>query len=297
MSVYLITGSSRGLGRAITEAALAAGHQVVATARRPEQLDDFGAAHGDRVAPVALDVTEYDAATHAVQTAVERFGRLDVVVNNAGYADLASVEDMSIDAFRAQIDTNFLGVVNVTKASLPVLRAGGSGHIIQISSVGGRIANAGLSAYQSAKFAVGGFSEALAQEVGPVGIKITVLEPGGMGRLVDDDPTGLRAVRGDRRRARGDPSAGRGCRRGRSGQGRAGRPRDRCHGRTAAAAAARLRRPRLRRRGRAGAQRRRRRVVRVEHVDRPRRRQRRGARPTRAGMMMCPPKPELDHLR
>jgi NAD(P)-dependent dehydrogenase (short-subunit alcohol dehydrogenase family) len=180
MSVYLITGSSRGLGRAVTEGALAAGHHVVATARRPQQLDDLLAAHGDRVAPVALDVTDYDAATHAVQTAVGRFGRLDVVVNNAGYADLASVEDMSIHAFRAQIDTNLLGVVNVTKASLPILRAQGSGHVIQISSVGGRIANAGLSAYQAAKFAVGGFSEALAQEVGPLGIKITVLEPGGM---------------------------------------------------------------------------------------------------------------------
>jgi NAD(P)-dependent dehydrogenase (short-subunit alcohol dehydrogenase family) len=177
MSVYLITGSSRGLGRAIAEAALAAGHHVVATARRPEQLDDLA---GDRLVAVSLDVTDYYAATRAVQTAVERFGRLDVVVNNAGYADLASVEDTTIDAFRAQIDTNLLGVVNVTKAALPVLRAQGSGHIIQISSVGGRVANAGLSAYQAAKFAVGGFSEALAQEVAQLGIKITVLEPGGM---------------------------------------------------------------------------------------------------------------------
>src|SRR5262249_26635289 len=177
MSVYLITGSSRGLGRAITQAALAAGHRVVATARRPERLDDLA---GDRLAAVALDVTDYDAATRAVRTAVERFGRLDVVVNNAGYADLASVEDSSIEAFRAQIDTNLLGVVNVTKAALPVLREQGSGHIIQISSLGGRIANAGLSAYQAAKFAVGGFSEALAQEIAPLGIRVTVLEPGGM---------------------------------------------------------------------------------------------------------------------
>jgi hypothetical protein len=105
MSVYLITGSSRGLGRSITEAALAAGHDVVATARRPEQLDDLA---GDRLVPFALDVTDYDAATRAVREAVERFGRLDVVVNNAGYADLASVEDMSIEAFRTQIDTNLL---------------------------------------------------------------------------------------------------------------------------------------------------------------------------------------------
>jgi NAD(P)-dependent dehydrogenase (short-subunit alcohol dehydrogenase family) len=178
--VFLITGSSRGLGRAITEAALEAGHRVAATARRPEQLDDLAARYGDQLATIALDVTDYDAATRAVQQTVETFGRLDVVVNNAGYADLASVEDMTIDAFRAQIDTNLLGVVNVSKATLPVLRRQGSGHIIQVSSLGGRIANAGLSAYQAAKFAVGGFSEALAQEVAPVGIKVTVLEPGGM---------------------------------------------------------------------------------------------------------------------
>jgi NAD(P)-dependent dehydrogenase (short-subunit alcohol dehydrogenase family) len=178
--VFLITGSSRGLGRAIAEAALNAGHRVVATARRPEQLADLLTAHGDRLAAVALDVTDDASATNAVNVAVERFGRLDIVVNNAGYADLASVEDTTIEAFRAQIDTNLLGVVNVTKAALPVLRRQGSGHIIQISSLGGRIANAGLSAYQAAKFAVGGFSEALAQEVTPLALRVTVLEPGGM---------------------------------------------------------------------------------------------------------------------
>jgi NAD(P)-dependent dehydrogenase (short-subunit alcohol dehydrogenase family) len=178
--VFIVTGSSRGLGRAITEAALAAGDCVAATARRPEQLDDLVDRYGDRVAAVALDVTDYAAAARAVQATVAAFGRVDVVVNNAGYADLASVEDMTIDAFRAQIETNLLGVVNVTKAALPVLREQGSGHVIQISSLGGRIANAGLSAYQAAKFAVGGFSEALAEEVGPLGVKVTVLEPGGM---------------------------------------------------------------------------------------------------------------------
>ena len=178
--VFLITGSSRGLGRAIAEAALAAGHRVAATARRLEQLDDLDARYGDQIAAVALDVTDYGAATRAAQSTVETFGRLDAVVNNAGYGDLASVEDMTIDAFRAQIETNLLGVVNVTKAALPVLREQGSGHIIQISSLGGRIANPGLSAYQAAKFAVGGFSEALAQEVAPLGIKVTMLEPGGM---------------------------------------------------------------------------------------------------------------------
>jgi NAD(P)-dependent dehydrogenase (short-subunit alcohol dehydrogenase family) len=179
-TVFLITGSSRGLGRAIAEAALDAGHRVVATARRPEQLAGLAARHGDHIHPVALDVTDFAAAERAVEAAVEAYGRLDVVVNNAGYADLAAVEDMTIDAFRAQIDTNLLGVVNVTKAALPVMREQGAGHIVQVSSLGGRIANAGLSAYQAAKFAVGGFSEALAQEVAPLGIKVTVLEPGGM---------------------------------------------------------------------------------------------------------------------
>jgi NAD(P)-dependent dehydrogenase (short-subunit alcohol dehydrogenase family) len=129
---------------------------------------------------VALDVTHPAAAEAAVRAAVETFGRLDVVVNNAGYADLASVEDVTAGDFRAQIDTNLLGVVNVTKAALPVLREQGTGHIIQVSSVGDRVTTAGLSAYQAAKWAVAGFSEALAQEVAPLGIKVTVLEPGGM---------------------------------------------------------------------------------------------------------------------
>jgi NAD(P)-dependent dehydrogenase (short-subunit alcohol dehydrogenase family) len=159
--------------------------------------------YGERVATVALDVTDYAAAGDAVQVAVERFGRLDVVVNNAGYADLASVEDITIDAFRAQIDTNLLGVVNVTKAALPVLREQGSGHIIQISSLGGRIANAGLSAYQAAKFAVGGFSEALAQDRA-LGAPCDGPRAGRhahrLGRLLDDHPADLGALRA------GDPA-------------------------------------------------------------------------------------------
>jgi NAD(P)-dependent dehydrogenase (short-subunit alcohol dehydrogenase family) len=178
--VFLVTGSSRGLGRAIAQAVLAAGHRLVATARTPQQLDDLVAQYGDHVRAVALDVTDPAAAQAAVQAAVDAFGRLDVVVNNAGYADLAAIEDSTIDAFRAQIDTNLLGTVYVTKAALPVLREQGSGHIIQVSSVGGRMATPGLGAYQAAKWAVGGFSEVLAAEVAPLGIKVTVLEPGGM---------------------------------------------------------------------------------------------------------------------
>ena len=179
--VFLLTGGSRGLGRAIAEAVLAAGHQLVGTARDPKRLDDLVERYGDdRIRAVALDVVDPDAAAAAVRTAVDAFGRLDVVVNNAGYADLAAVEDVKLEDFRAQIDTNLIGVVNVTKAALPVLRGQGSGHIIQVSSVGGRLATPGLGAYQAAKWAVGGFSEVLAAEVGPLGIHVTVLEPGGM---------------------------------------------------------------------------------------------------------------------
>ena len=178
--VFLLTGSSRGLGRQIAEAVLAAGHRLIATARRPEDLADLAERYGRQVLPVALDVTDPDAAKAAVAVGVEAFGRIDVVVNNAGYANLAAVEDISLTDFREQIDTNLFGVVNVTKAALAVLRGQGDGHIIQVSSIGGRLATAGLSAYQAAKWAVGGFSEVLAREVGPLGIKVTVLEPGGM---------------------------------------------------------------------------------------------------------------------
>jgi NAD(P)-dependent dehydrogenase (short-subunit alcohol dehydrogenase family) len=180
MPVFFLTGSSRGLGRAIAEAVLDADHQLVATARNPESLDDLVAAHPDRVLPLALDVTDPAAAEAAIAAGRERFGRIDVVVNNAGYADLAAIEDVDPAAFRAQIDTNLFGVVNVTKAALPVLREQGGGHVIQVSSVGGRLATPGLAAYQSAKWAVGGFSSVLAAEVSPLGIKVTVLEPGGM---------------------------------------------------------------------------------------------------------------------
>jgi NAD(P)-dependent dehydrogenase (short-subunit alcohol dehydrogenase family) len=179
-SVFFLTGSSRGLGRMIAEAVLAGGDRLVATARDPRSLDDLVAAHGDRIFPLALDVTDAAAARSAIAAGVEHFGRIDIVVNNAGYADLASVEDVTLEDFRRQIDTNFFGVVNVTKAVLPVLREQGAGHIIQISSIGGRLATPGLSAYQSAKWAVGGFSSVLAAEVKPLGIRVTVLEPGGM---------------------------------------------------------------------------------------------------------------------
>src|SRR6187402_2626718 len=178
--VWLVTGSSRGIGRKLAEAVLAAGDRLVATARNPEALRDLVAAYPERTLAVALDVCSAASAREAVAAAVARFGRLDVVVNNAGYANISSVEDAPEDDFRAQLETNFFGVVNVTRAALPVLRAQGSGHVIQVSSLGGRMASPGLSAYQSAKWAVGGFSEVLAKEVAPLGIRVTVVEPGGV---------------------------------------------------------------------------------------------------------------------
>ncbi|KAA9156968.1 SDR family NAD(P)-dependent oxidoreductase [Amycolatopsis acidicola] len=179
-SVFFVTGSSRGLGRHIVEEALAAGHRVVATARDPRTLDDLAARYGERVHVEPLDVTDPEAVQAAVSGGVAGFGRLDVVVNNAGQGDRVSLEDTTIDVFRRQLETNFLGTVHVTKAVVPILREQGGGRIIQISSVGGRVGSPGMTAYQSAKWAVGGFSEALAAEVAPLGIKITVLEPGGM---------------------------------------------------------------------------------------------------------------------
>jgi NAD(P)-dependent dehydrogenase (short-subunit alcohol dehydrogenase family) len=164
----------------MVEAALKAGDSVVATARKPEQLNDLSETFGDSVLALALDVSDSAAVARAVAEGHKAFGRYDVVVNNAGYGDTASIEDTTLESFERQIATNFLGVVYVTKAVLPILREQGSGHIIQVSSVGGRVGSPGLSAYQSAKWAVGGFSTVLAQEVAPLGIKVTVLEPGGM---------------------------------------------------------------------------------------------------------------------
>jgi NAD(P)-dependent dehydrogenase (short-subunit alcohol dehydrogenase family) len=135
---------------------------------------------GDRVRTFGLDVTDAAAARAAVQTAVDEFGSLDVVVNNAGYGNSAPIEDFPDDDFRAEIETNLFGVVNVTKAALPVMRKQRSGHIIQFSSIGGRVGGTpGLGAYQTAKWGVEGFSEVLANEVKPLGIKVTIIEPGG----------------------------------------------------------------------------------------------------------------------
>ena len=178
--VWLVTGSSSGLGRKIAEAVLGSGDLLVATARDPGHLEDLAGQYGDHVRTTPLDVTDESAADAAVQVAMNAFGRLDVVVNNAGYGDVAPFEQLSSDRFKAVMDTNFYGVVHVTRAALPIMRRQKSGYILQISSLGGRLGLAGSSAYHAAKWAVGGFTESLAQEVAPFGVKVCALEPGGM---------------------------------------------------------------------------------------------------------------------
>lgn len=178
--VWLVTGSGSGLGRAITIKALEAGHRVVATARDLSQLNDLVASYGPRVKPVRLDVTDEQEAAAAVEAAISAFGGLDVLVNNAGFGETRPFEEVSSDDFRRVVETNFFGVVNLTRAALPGMRQRRSGHIIQISSVGGRSALAGNAAYVAAKWAVGGFAETVALEAAPFGVKVTALEPGGM---------------------------------------------------------------------------------------------------------------------
>jgi NAD(P)-dependent dehydrogenase (short-subunit alcohol dehydrogenase family) len=178
--VWFITGSSRGLGRALAEEVLGAGHRVTVTARNTASLTDLSARYGERALLLPLDVTDAEQANQTIRATLDAFGRLDVVVNNAGYANIVPVEQITLDDFRAQIDAVFYGTVHVTKAALPVFREQGSGHFIQVTSTGGRLASPGLSAYQAAKHAVEGFSKVLAKEVNRLGIKVTLAEPGAM---------------------------------------------------------------------------------------------------------------------
>src|SRR5258707_1492128 len=169
--VWLITGSGNGLGRDIGEAALGAGDNVVAGARRTEELAPLVAQYGARVKPVRLEVREEAAAKAAVQLAVDTFGRLDVLVNNAGYGQFAPFEQMSAEDFQAIVDTCFYGVVYTTRAAVPVMRKQKSGHIFQVASVGGRHAVPGKTPYNAAKWGGGGFSDSLAIEVPPLEVK------------------------------------------------------------------------------------------------------------------------------
>ncbi len=176
---WFITGTSRGFGREWTRAALERGDQVAATARDPGTLDDLRTEHGDALLPLTLDVTSREAAFGAVKRAREHFGRLDIVVNNAGYGHFGMVEEISEQEARAQIETNLFGALWVTQAALPFLREQGSGHIVQVSSIGGISAFPNVGIYHASKWALEGISQALAQEVKQFGINVTLVEPGG----------------------------------------------------------------------------------------------------------------------
>jgi NAD(P)-dependent dehydrogenase (short-subunit alcohol dehydrogenase family) len=178
--VWFVTGSSRGFGRALVQRVLEAGDVVAATARRPEQLADLVDACGERILPLALDVTDSAAVADAISATRQRFGRIDVIVNNAGYANVSAIETADDDDFRAQFETNFWGVYHVSKAAIPVLREQRGGLIIQFSSVGGRVGGSpGIASYQAAKFAIDGFSRVLRAETAPFGVKVMVVEPSG----------------------------------------------------------------------------------------------------------------------
>jgi NAD(P)-dependent dehydrogenase (short-subunit alcohol dehydrogenase family) len=176
---WLITGASRGFGRQWTIAALDRGDQVAATARRPADVADLSEQYGDQVLAAALDVTDRDAAFSAVRQAASHFGRLDVVVNNAGYGHFGMVEELSEHDVRAQMEANFFGALWVTQAALPILRAQRSGHLLQVTSLGGVTAFPGIGAYHASKWALEGLSQSLAAEVAAFGIKVTLIEPGG----------------------------------------------------------------------------------------------------------------------
>ena len=177
--VWFITGSSRGLGRLLTAAVLAKGDHVAATARQPQQLADLVSQYPSQILPLQLDVTDQEAITNAVEQAVKHFGRIDVLVNNAGFGIVGAVEAFTDEQVRSQLETNLYAPINITRAVLPYMRKQCSGRILQISSIGGRVGNAGVSIYQAAKFGLSGFTEVLAKEVSPLGIKVTSVEPGG----------------------------------------------------------------------------------------------------------------------
>jgi NAD(P)-dependent dehydrogenase (short-subunit alcohol dehydrogenase family) len=170
---------SRGLGRAFVNAALAAGDKVAATARKPSDLQMLKEQYGDRVLPLGLDVRNEAQVKSTVAVTINTFGQLDILVNNAGHGNVAPVEDTTLDEFRAQIETNLFGVIIVTKAVLPYFRERGAGHIFQITSIAGRIGPIGRAPYAAAKWGVEGFSETLSREVGPLGVKVVIVEPGG----------------------------------------------------------------------------------------------------------------------
>lgn len=176
--IWFITGASSGFGAELAKAIIESGDKVAATFRKKEQADSFSQQYNDEGFGVVLDVTQTEKISAALQQAIEKFGRIDVLVNNAGYGTIGAIEEFSMEEIREQMETNYFGAVAVTKAILPIMREQGSGHIVQISSQSGFRASAGFGVYNASKFALEGFSEALAQEVAPFGIKLTIVEPG-----------------------------------------------------------------------------------------------------------------------
>ncbi|WP_435155247.1 SDR family oxidoreductase [Amycolatopsis sacchari] len=221
MKTWFITGASKGFGREWTIAALERGDRVAATARTVSALDDLRERFGGALLPLQLDVNDREADFAAVRQAADHFGRLDVVVNNAGYGQFGMIEELSEEEARAQFETNVFGALWVTQAALPILRAQGSGHLLQVSSIGGISAFANIGIYNASKWALEGFSQALAREVDYFGIKVTLIEPGGFSTdwggpsakratpLPDYEPVRERAA--EQRRSRvwnpGDPKA------------------------------------------------------------------------------------------
>ena len=219
--VWFITGTSRGFGRDWAIAALERGDKVAATARNTATLDDLVDKYGDALLPIQLDVTDRDADFAAVKQAHDHFGRLDIVVNNAGYGHFGFVEELSEQDARDQIETNVFGALWITQAALPYLREQGSGHIIQVSSIGGITAFPLVGIYHASKWALEGLSQALAQEVAPFGIHVTLIEPGGFDTdwagasakhsaplpAYDEVRAAVAAERGKRWANPGDPSA------------------------------------------------------------------------------------------
>lgn len=176
--VWFITGASSGFGKSFATYAIDKGYKVIVTARRLDQLERIKASAPERVEAIKMDVTHVEGVTQAVKQAIDRFGKIDVLINNAGFGIVGAVEETSDNELRAQMETNFFGAVNVTQALLPVFRQQASGAIVNISSLGGQLSVAGFGAYSASKFALEGLSEALAAEVAPLGIKVLIVEPG-----------------------------------------------------------------------------------------------------------------------
>lgn len=176
--VWFITGSSTGFGRELAEEVLAQGHKVVATARKPETLSDLVEKYPEAARTVRLDVTKKDEVNTAIETAMKEFGRIDVLVNNAGYGLIGAIEEASEEQIRAQFETNVFGALNLMRAVLPLMREQREGHILNFSSVGGFVAFPASGFYSASKFALEAFSESLSKEAAHLGIKVTIVEPG-----------------------------------------------------------------------------------------------------------------------